>query len=506
MSKENEIGSLKIPAEDWEPTPESEGLLVAQLRQENQALRERIRQLEERLSELEERHNQNSKNSSRPPSKDELGFQRAKKPNPSGRKRGGQPGHQGHQRRFYQAEDCTTEQDIKPSVCQQCGLELAGEDSAPYRHQVVEIPPIVPEVHEYRLHQLTCSNCGSQTRAALPEGVSQRGYGERLASIVGLLSGRHHQSHGQVQALLGDFFGVSLSIGSINRLRQEINEALVAPVEAAKAYLQRQAIIGSDETGFPQYNGDGTNPQAKRGWLWVLVSPLVCCFDIALSRSQATAQQLIGTAFTGIVTSDRYGAYNWLAVTQRQVCWAHLQRDFVAISQRPGASAEIGQALLRRHRRMFRWWHRVRDGTLSEGLFQEALAHLRRGFHDELLSAAALTVGKNEKTPLSKTVRTCRQLLKVEEAMWTFVAHPEVEPTNNAAERALRPAVIWRRLSFGSKSQTGSEFVARILTVTTTLKRQQRSALVFLTQACHAARFGHTPPSLLPDSESIPIT
>lgn len=174
------------------------------------------------------------------------------------------------------------------------------------------------------------------------------------------------------------------------------------------------------------------------------------------------------------------------------------------MSQRPGASAAIGQALWRRHRRLFLWWHRVRDGTLSQALFVEAVAYLRRGFQQELASTAALVLGKNEKTPLAKTVRTCRQILKVEAALWTFVVHPNVEPTNNAAERALRPAVIWRRLSFGSKSKAGSEFVARMLTVTTSLKAQNRSVLDFLTQACRAARFGHEPPSLLPDTAQIP--
>lgn len=499
MSDEIEIGGLKIPKEDWEATPVSVRLLVAKLLQDNQELRDRLNQLEERL-------NQNSQNSSRPPSKDDVSFKQSKQAKSSSRQRGGQPGHRGHQRQLYASETCTTVSDCKPGICQHCRWELSGTDAAPYRHQVIELPPVVPEVHEYRLHQLRCPHCGGQTRAPLPEGVTQSGYGERLAAVVALLSGRHHQSHGLLQALLSDLFGVSISVGAINRLRREVNEALAAPVTEAKGYVQRQDVIGSDETGFSQHNGDGHNPEAKRGWLWVLVSPLVCIFEIALSRSQATAKELIGEAFSGIVTSDRYGAYNWLPVRQRQVCWAHLQRDFVAMSQRSGASAEIGQALLRRHRRLFRWWHRVRDGTMSQTLFVEAMAYLRQGFQQELASTAALTLGKNEKTPLAKTVRTCRQLLKVEAALWTFVTHPHVEPTNNAAERALRPAVIWRRLSFGSKSQAGSEFVARILTVTTTLKAQNRSALDFLTQACRAARFGHESPSLLPDTAHIRVT
>jgi hypothetical protein len=229
-----------------------------------------------------------------------------------------------------------------------------------------------------------------------------------------------------VQELLREVFGVVISTGGINRLRQELNEAVAASVEQAKIYVQSQEAMNSDETGYMQHNGDGKNPSQRRGWLWGLVTPLVSFFEIVLSRSQDTAKSLIGREFKGIVTSDRYGAYNWLPLEQRQICWAHLKMDFIAISQRSGASAEIGKSLIRRQRRLFRWWHRVRDGTLSRALFIEAVSHLRQGFRQELESTAALPVGPKEKTPLAKTVRTCRQILKVEPALWTFVSHPSV--------------------------------------------------------------------------------
>jgi hypothetical protein len=498
MRKMIEVGGFEIPKEDWESTPASVRELVGKLVKENEELRARVRQLEERLNQVEERINQNSKNSSRPPSQDKLGEKGEKRGKPSGQKRGGQKGHKGHERNLYEAQECRSIEEVKPEVCGHCGEKLRGEDAEPYRHQVVEIPPVKPEIREYRLHQLKCEYCGKKTRAKLPKGVTQRGYGERLSGLVGLLSGRHHQSHGLVQELLTEVFGVSISRGGINRLRQELSEALAPSVAQAQAYIQSQEVMNSDETGFAQHNGDGQNPEAKRGWLWALVTPLVSSFEIVLSRSQATAQSLMGTGFKGIVISDRYGAYNWLPLEQRQICWAHLQRDFTAMSQRSGVSADIGDALLRRQQRLFRWWHRVRDGTLSPDLFEAAVAHLRLGFQQELTNAANLTVGSQEKTPLAKTVRTCRQLLKVEPAFWTFVHHPLVEPTNNAAERALRPAVIWRRLSLGSQSLGGSQFVSRLLTVTTSLRAQNRSVLDFLTQACHASRFQLEPPSLLP--------
>ena len=227
---------------------------------------------------------------------------------------------------------------------------------------------------------------------------------------------------------------------------------------------------------------------------------------MVLSRSQSTAKTLLGEEFEGIVTSDRYSGYNWLALEHRQLCWAHLKRDFTAIAQRTGVSKGIGEALLRRERRLFRWWHRVRDGTMSREQLIQAVAPLRAGFKAQLESAAALPIAKGEKSPLAKTVRTARKLLKVEAALWTFVFVAGIEPTNNRAEQALRPAVIWRRTSLGSQSKAGSEFVARILTVVTSLKAQQRNPLDYLAQACRAKRLGLEAPSLLPQTHSTAET
>ena len=277
-----------------------------------------------------------------------------------------------------------------------------------------------------------------------------------------------------------------------------MSQALSAPVADAKAYVHAQSVLHTDETGFPQGNRDGSNPKQRKGWLWVLVTPLVSFFEVVLSRSQTTSKALIGESYRGIVTSDRYSAYNWIGLGQRQVCWAHLKRDLTAMTERIGASHEIGEALLRRQRRLFRWWHQVRDGTLSREQFIRQVDHLRQGFKATLNEAAKLPIAADEKSPLAKTVRTCRRLLKVEPALWTFVSTVGVDPTNNAAERALRPAVIWRKTSFGSQSQRGSQFVARLMTVTSSLKAQGRNILDFLTHACLAARTGQSPPTLIP--------
>ncbi|MGB3496359.1 MAG: IS66 family transposase [Elainellaceae cyanobacterium] len=489
MSDEIEIAGIQVPRADWEATPASIQMLV--------------RVLSERLMVLEEKVNQSSQNSSKPPSTD--GFGKGIKAKGKGKK----PPREGsgksaprEARKLYPAEDCRFVHEVIPPACEACGASLSGQDSHPHRHQVIELPPVKPEVVEYRLHGLRCECCDTVTRAPLPSGVSALGYGERLTAMVALLSGAYRLSYRQVCAVMDDLFGVRLSRGGVGRLRQEVSDAVSAAVEDAKAYVQDQPVLHSDETSYPVGNRDGGNPQRTKGWLWVLVTPLVSFFEVVLSRSQATAQALIGQEFSGIVTSDRYSAYRWIEVNRWQVCWAHLKRDFTAMAERSGVSQEIGEALLRRQRRLFRWWHRVRDGTLSRHDFIKQVERLRDGFKAELEAATALPIGIAEKTPLAKTIRTCQQLLQVEPALWTFVQTPGVEPTNNAAERALRPAVIWRRTSFGSQSNGGSRFVSRMLTVVTSLKAQHRDVLAFLSQTCAATWLNLPTPSLLPQSES----
>lgn len=202
-------------------------------------------------------------------------------------------------------------------MCSKCGEGLSGVDPHPARHQIVDVPVVKPDVVEYRLHQLECEHCGAKTRARLPEGVSERGYGVRVAGWIGLWSGAYRQSHRQVQGLLQEGFGIELSRGSINRARQEVSEAVAEAVAEAQEHVQQQPVVHYDETGFAQGNQDGQNPNQRQGWLWVLVSPLVSVFVVALSRSQSTAQQLLGAAFGGVLVSDRHRSYGWVDPDQR---------------------------------------------------------------------------------------------------------------------------------------------------------------------------------------------
>lgn len=490
----------QLPPEDWGKTPLSVKKLVEEMAQQIEQQEKKLTEVLTVQEQLLEKVNQTSKNSSLPPSSDPPGIEKKHPIKKSGKKRGGQPGHKGSGRELYPPEDCSEVIEHHPEECPSCGETLSGSDRNPYRHQIVEIPPISPIVIEHRLHQLTCSCCGTKTRATLPDEVNPGGYGVRVVALVGMLSGVYRNSQRMVQNAMVEVFGISMSLGTVNKLRLEASNAVANCVDEAKLYIQSAKVVGADETSFNQGNIDGFNPSQRKAWLWVAVTPLVTFFEIALTRCTQGAKNLLGENFVGILNSDRHGAYNWVDLERRQLCWAHLRREFIKISSRPGVSAELGTALVKQQEKLFELWHRVRDGTLSRDDFGELVNDIRLSIKATLSEADSYAIGTREKTPLAKTVRTCRQLLKVESAMWLFVTTVGVEPTNNAAERAIRPAVIWRRTSFGSQTQAGSVFVSRMLTVVTTLKSQKRNVLEFMTIAVVVARGGTTTPSLLPST------
>jgi transposase len=284
--------------------------------------------------------------------------------------------------------------------------------------------------------------------------------------------------------VMDDVFGVPMSVGTVSQSEQATTQVLDPPVEEARACVAAQEVAHLDETSWRQ--GD------KRAWLWVAVTSLVTVFVVRLSRGGQVARELLGEGFAGILVTDRYSAYNWYPVRWRQLCWAHLLRDFAAIRGRGGVCEEIGDALLAQAHQMFSWWHRVREGTLKRSTFRSYMTPLRCEV-ERLLEAGS-------QCGVTKTAGTCQEILKRREALWTFVQVDGVEPTNNTAERALRPGVLWRKGSFGTQSEEGSRFVANMMTVVATLKQQQRNVLEYLTAAHEAALRGEAAPSLLPKS------
>ena len=488
-----------ISPEDWEKVPQSVLGLIHELVNRMDRLEREMLELRTENELLKEQIARTSANSSQPPSKNPQGFKPNRKES-SGKKRGGQLGHVGHSRQLYPEEMCQEVIHHYPEQCSGCGAKINEVGNLPaYRYQIVEVPPVQPIIIEHQFHPVRCTCCGQENVSAeMPGIISLGGYGARVTAYVGLLSSQYRQSYRQIQQLMLAVFGIEMSIGTINSLRTQVSEAVSDAVTAAQSYIQQSLIVGVDETGFKQRNGDGQNAAKTSGWLWVAVTPLLICFQVILSRASCAAQTVLGETFAGFITSDRCPAYNWVDVNRRQICWAHLKRDFIQISERTGASAEIGKVLLEQEKELFNLWHQYRNDQLTRSELAQVVEPIQAKIFSQLQEAAALDIGEKEKTPLSKTVRTCRNLLKLEAALWLFITEDGVEPTNNAAERAIRPAVIWRRTSFGSDSAAGSLFVSRLLTVVSSLKLQERNILEFLVESVSASRSGDVPPSLLP--------
>ena len=464
------------------PTPSYEELLTENiaLRAENTALKAHMAELDKRIQDLENKLGQNSRNSSKPPSSDPPSVQRPSG-KPSGRKRGGQPGHKGRTRTLLPMEEVNHVLDVKPDSCQRCKTPLEGEDPSPQRHQVTEIPPISPEVTEYRLHALGCPCCGKVTRAELPPGVSWSAFGGRLQAMIGICSGAYRLSKRTIEELMMDFFGVNISLGSVSACEESVSEALEAPIAEARNYVQEQSVAYADETGWKEGN--------KKAWLWVAVTNVVTVFMIHAGRGKVAAQALLGQ-FAGILVSDRWNAYNVWDVWMRQLCWAHLKRNFEAFVDRGGRAAKIGKALLLEVKTMFGWWYRIRDGTLERSSFRTYMSPLRQRVEALLREGAECRESKTEKT--------CRRILKLAPALWTFVRIEGVEPTNNTAERAVRPGVLWRKGSFGTDSPRGSRFAERMMTTVATCKQQGKNVLDYVTSAVDSSLRGESSPSLLP--------
>jgi transposase len=467
-----------IPTELWDQIPPAAQVAILVLVQQYE---QRLQALQQQVVDLDHRLNQNSTNSSRPPSSDPPHVKPPPPKSKSGRKRGGQPGHKRQQRPLVPPEQVRQTIPLKPPACRKCGHNLQGDDPQPRRHQVAEIPPIQPDVTEYQLHRLTCTQCGTRTCASLPEGVPAGAFGPRLQAVLAVLAGGYRLGKRPIRQLAQDLFGLSISTGMVAKLEQSTSAALERPMAELEDYVRTQPA-NVDETSWRE--------AGQRAWLWVVVAPLVTIFHIAATRCGTVAKQLLGPAYGQVITSDRWKAYN--LCRRRQLCWSHLRRDFQAMIDRQNNGTAIGKSLLNLSDRMFAWWHRVRDGTLCRSSFQVYISGLRGEFF------AALEDGEACGCP--KTAATCRELIAHERKLWAFVWREGIEPTNNAAERALRHAVLWRKGSGGTDSSRGSRFVERVLSVRETCRQQGRGLLEYLVKCRQAHLVGGQALSLLPEN------
>jgi len=464
-----------IPMELWDLIPPAaQAALCAYL----DSLHKKIAALEQQVAALTARLEQNSHNSSKPPSSDGPNVKRRPPRKPSGKKRGGQPGHEKQERPLLPPNETAI---LKPKHCRRCGHKLTGADPDPLRHQVLELPEIKPHVVDYLLHRLRCPGCGASTCATLPHGVPVGHQGPRLQALLALLSGAYRLSKRQIETLCDDVFGIPLCTGTICNLEQRTAAATDPVVQELRDHV-RKHHANMDETGWRE--------QSQKAWLWVMVTAAATLFHVDRSRSGKVARLLLGTGFHWVITSDRFSAYLWLRLEYRQLCWAHLRRDFQAMIDRGGAGVYFGKALLEQSDKLFTLWYRVRDGTLKQSGFHRQIAKVRSWIRHFLTKGSVCAC--------AKTASMCREILRLEPALWTFTRRRGIEPTNNAAERALRHAVQWRKTSYGTDSAAGSHFVANILSVVATCRQQNRNVLDFLHHCCQTHLHGHEAPSLLP--------
>lgn len=439
-----------------------------------------IARLNAEIAVLKEKLGQNSRNSSLPPSSDSP-FKPAVRREPSGCRQGGQAGHRGVGRKLKLISEVDRVVDLRSDACSFCGSLLLGADEFPARRQITEITAVGTLLTEYRRHALRCLSCRRINRADWSKSVQGGAFGAKVIAVIGYLTGRLGISHRDAAETMQELFAVRISLGSIAAVQKRLCQTLAAPVAALCELVEQELVSLVDETSWRE-------KQAKP-WLWVKATKKATIFRILPGRSRKDAKTMIGKNENGFVTSDRYAGYNYLADANRQVCWAHLKRDFQAIAEREGDSKPVGEGLLKQSKELFRLWQQVRDGTLAKSDFQKFVGSIKKKI-SELLFAGTQTAN-------SKTRNTCTGILKLEISLWTFSHIEGVEPTNNQAERALRRAVLWRRKSFGTQSASGSRFVERILTVVTTLRQQCRSVLDYLKTACAAEAAGENISELL---------
>lgn len=460
--------------------PELEAEMTPAVKAAFLELLDRIEQLDAQLQKLTPR------NSSIPPGTEHPHAKPKRKPKTGEkRRRGGQNGHKRHLRDLVPVEQCDTVTECFPHDCRKCGGRLEHDPAAPRRHQVWELPPISPLIDEYQLFRGHCRRCGITTTASLPEGVPAGQCGPRLAAFTGLLMGHFRQSKRRAAAFLGDLLNIPASPAWMVGIQTLVSDAVATPYEELRGKLAEEEQLFVDESPTKEHN--------QKAWLWVAVAPLFTVFGIFANRSRESLVSLIGDYRGIILNCDRAKMY--LDGKRLQWCWAHLKRDFQKLIDSPdGKVRRMGHDLMRQHKKLFEHWHDYQAGKRKWSTFQNDVRPIREEVRRLLL--------RGKFSGNAKLIGFCDELYDRREHLWTFTRVEGIEPTNNAAERALRPAVIYRKLSFGTQSASGSRYLERLLTVSETCRLQNRNAYHYLIEAMEAKFAGQAAPSLLPQADT----
>ena len=416
-----------------------------------------IEKLEKAIEDLKEKLNINSKNSSKSPSSDP---HRAKKKKIKKKKRGPKHGHKGFWRKLFFKNKITSSKNIFPKKCPKCGGEKLKSIKVEKR-QVIELPEIKPVINEYNIYTGRCINCNQKVKAERPKDCKYL-FGPRLMGFISLIIGEMTLPTRKMQKLL-KYLNIPISLGSIVNIQKLAGKILKKPYENVLSHVLKQKNIHADETSWKTFY--------DRKWLIVTTTKDSVAFKIEKSRSQEIFNKIF-KGYDGILISDRCPSYN-MHKGNRQLCLAHIARDFAKISERIKIEGKIGKRLVEELNAIFKKWNAFKENLLTRKELQDILEITNIRFIKNLLLMGFLL--KN-----TKTSRTCRNLLKKFNYLWTFIYKEEIEPTNNLAERDIRPAVIWRKLSFGTQSIEGEKYVERILSIIGTMKKRNKNPFKYL--------------------------
>jgi len=447
--------------------------------EQNEKLKRKIAQLEK-----------NSTDSSKPPSsdnpKDKNQQPKTNNGNNKKRKPGGQPGHKGSMRELIPVEEADDVLHYYPEKCENCGKALpqdktANEVGKPFRWQVAEIEPIKPIITEHQGHTTLCE-CGCQTSASLPAEVLTSNFGPRLTSIIAYLAAVLHVSRRGTREFCETLLNINIALGSVQNLLEGTSDALEPIDKKLKDALPKEPVLNSDETGW------------RDRWLWIFVASTFIYFQAAKSRSSKVLVDVLGNVYQGILCVDRWGAYTKYHKGLFQICWAHLKRDFLGILKIGEAAQSedaivFAQTMEKLRKKIMAVWYLFKEGHISRSELIKKTKSARNAIRRCL---------KQYMHSEEKCVQTlAKKLFKRRDDLFTFIFYEGVEPTNNIAERGIRPAVQWRKICFGNRSDNGATLTSRLLTVTRTCWLQKRNPLEFLVDTVTAHRSGQTAPSLI---------
>lgn len=457
--------------------------LLLRMDEQIEKLTARVAAQDERIASLERQLGRSSRNSSQPPSADRPSAPPRRGKDRSGRKQGAQPGHEGKGRPLLPAWAVDEVVEYWPVDCGCghvfCAAELVA-DGEPARRQVEELPVMAVRVTEHQCHRVRCPGCGARRSGLLPADAAASAFGPRLQAAVVTLSVRNRISRRDVVELSEQLFSSRISTGTVDAILARTADALALPCEDLLERVRSAGAVNMDETGWRLRGGQRA--------IWGMFTERHAILQITASRHDDHAQHLLG-ASSAIVTSDRWWAYNHLPIRRRQLCWSHLQRDFEFQAEGRGSDKELGEAGMEVCQELF-WTWEIFQHTADRSELKRRVRLLQRELKAVLHEHAA----KHARYRQSR--RFARALLKIWPALWTFAKHRGVQPTNNHAERCLRGAVIYRKLSLGSQSEHGEQRIARLLSAHTTCRLQHRSLHAYLIDVLTANAAGQPAPLL----------